>query len=211
MNLNKKILILEILAVILTGVGKFIFMDWLNWRLPYIIAALVFWIVYIFRKRIVDREAFDSWGLSLQNFSKTFLEILPFATVIVALFVVLGRYLETSVLDITIIPILIIYPIWGIIQQFIMIGVLGNGLKKIEKPKLSKAVISVLIAVIFAIVHFPSIMLVIGTFFLAFLYSMLYLNGRNLIVMGIYHGWLGAIFFYTLLGRNAWVEVFGNW
>ncbi len=126
------------------------------------------------------------------------------------LFIVLGKYLETSVLDITIIPILIIYPIWGIIQQFIMIGVLGNGLKRIEKPKLSKVVISVLIAVIFAIVHFPSIMLVIGTFFLAFLYSMLYLNGRNLIVMGIYHGWLGAVFFYTVLGRNAWTEVFGQ-
>ena len=31
----------EIAAVLATGAGKFVFMDWLQWKLPFIIAAIV--------------------------------------------------------------------------------------------------------------------------------------------------------------------------
>lgn len=39
--------IFEIQAVLFTGVGKFIFMDLLNWKLKFISAAIIRWSCYI--------------------------------------------------------------------------------------------------------------------------------------------------------------------
>ena len=66
-----------------------------------------------------------------------------------------------------------------------------------------------LTATVFALVHFPSLLLVGATFGLAIIYTALYLRGQNLLALGIYHGWLGGFFFYTLLNRDPWQEVFG--
>jgi hypothetical protein len=33
---------------------------------------------------------------------------------------------------------------------------------------------------------------------------------RNVFVLGIFHGWLGALFFYTVAGRDPFLEVFGK-
>jgi ABC-type Mn2+/Zn2+ transport system permease subunit len=49
----------------------------------------------------------------------------------------------------------------------------------------------------------------VATFALGLAYTWLYLRGYNLIALGIYHGWLGGVFFYTVLGRNSYLEAFG--
>ena len=48
----------------------------------------------------------------------------------------------------------------------------------------------------------------IGTFVLALLYSAVYLRERNLYALGLFHGWLGALFYYTVVGRDPFMEVF---
>jgi uncharacterized protein len=50
----------------------------------------------------------------------------------------------------------------------------------------------------------------LGTFILALLYGYIYLRSRNLYVLGLFHGWLGALFFYTVVGRDPFAEVFGK-
>ena len=70
-------------------------------------------------------------------------------------------------------------------------------------------IIVVLTATLFTLVHFPFLLLVGATFGLAIVSTCLYLRGHNLLVLGIYHGWLGGFFFYTLLNRDPWQEVFG--
>ena len=199
----------EILAVAITGIGKFVFMDWLNWRFAFISIACVFWIGYVFKRYKKDKKILAYWGLSKNNFRKTFLELLPFAVLCVIAFILIGNKLETNILDWSIVPILLLYPIWGVIQQFIIVGLIAGNLKDLESIKLPKYIIVLATASLFAVVHYPFILLIAGTFFLAILYTILYLNNRNLIVLGIYHGWLGAFFFYTLLERNPWMEVFG--
>lgn len=200
---------IEIVAVIITGIGKFIFMDWLGYRLLYIAAAIVFWVAYIFYRKRNDSKVLAYWGLTKNNFKKTFLELLPIALLFSLLIIYLGKVYNTSVLNWSIVPILLIYPIWGIIQQFIMIGILAKNLNDLEKYKFSTTLIIVVTALIFAIVHYPSWLLVGSTFLMGLAYTFLYLRGRNLIVLGIFHGWVGALFFYTILGRDPWLEVFG--
>lgn len=60
-----------------------------------------------------------------------------------------------------------------------------------------------------AIAHYPFLLLIGATFLLALVYTTLYFRGRNLLALGIYHGWLATFFFYWVLGRDSWLEAFG--
>jgi hypothetical protein len=61
------------------------------------------------------------------------------------------------------------------------------------------------------ILHYPSIWLVIGTSILALFYGYIFLKGRNVYVLGIFHGWLGGLFYYTVVRRDPFAEVFGRY
>jgi hypothetical protein len=209
MEIKDKTRIFEIVAVILTGFGKFILMDLLNLRFVYILAACLFWGGYIIYRAQKNKGIIKYWGLSKSNFNKTFLELLPVVILCIGAFFFTGNQLETNILNWSIIPILLLYPIWGIIQQFIIVGLLARNLKDLEKGNIPELLIILVTAIIFSIVHYPHNILIVGTFFLGLVYTKLYLNNRNLIVLGIYHGWLGAFFFYTILERDPWKEVFG--
>ncbi len=209
MQINDKTRTLEVLAVVLTGLGKFIFMDWLNWRLPYILAIAFFWIGYVWYRARQERGILDYWGIGKVNFKKTFLELLPVGLLCVVAFLLIGNYRGTNILNWHIIPILLLYPLWGVVQQFIVVGLITKNLRDMERTKLSAWLIVLMTALIFAVVHYPHHLLICGTFVLALVYAALSLKNRNLIVLGTFHGWLGAFFYYTVLGRDAWQEVFG--
>jgi membrane protease YdiL (CAAX protease family) len=55
----------------------------------------------------------------------------------------------------------------------------------------------------------PEIPLMLTTFGLGLVYIPLYLRYRNLWPLGLYHGWLGTLFYLWVLGRDPWVETFG--
>jgi len=200
----------EIIAVLVTGLGRFLFVEFLDLRFLYISSACIFWIVYIFLRKKEIPEILGYWGLTFDNFKKTFLELLPIAVISSVAFYFIGTKLGTNILNINIIPILLIYPIWGIIQQFIMIGIFARNLKDSDQINLPTAGVVLAAATLFAIVHFPFLILVAATFLLAIVYVSLYFKGRNLLVMGIYHGWIGGLFFYTMMARDPFLEVFGR-
>jgi len=206
--MSDKSRILEIFLVILTGIGKFVFMDWLNLKLGYISLAIVFWLAYVMNKYRRDKRILEYWGLTKTNFKYSLLELLPYAAACVSLFVIIGIKLDTNILDWTIIPILIVYPIWGIIQQFLIIGLIAKNLTDLRLVNMPMLAVVFLTAFVFSMVHYPSALLMMGTFLLALVYTTLYLKQRNLIVLGIYHGWIGAFFYYTILKRDPWQEVF---
>ncbi|MEL6673276.1 MAG: CPBP family intramembrane glutamic endopeptidase [Bacteroidota bacterium] len=200
----------EIAAVVATGLGKFILMDALDLRFLYISLACLGWLGYILYRASQDKDVLVYWGLNRQAFRRTFLEFLPVALGLAGLFVLIGHQLGTHILSWHILPILLIYPLWGIIQQFIMIGIMARNLKDLQRTHLSDKLIILLTALVFAVVHFPYLWLVVATFFLTLTYTFLYLRGRNLVVMGIFHGWMGAVYFYTIMARDPWLEVFGR-
>ncbi|MEL6867607.1 MAG: CPBP family intramembrane glutamic endopeptidase [Bacteroidota bacterium] len=208
MKRSDHIRLLEVFAVALTGIGKFLFMDILNWRLPFILSACLFWMAYIFYRYQKEPAILGYWGLTREGFGKTFWELLPVALISILSFVLIGEQLGTNILSWHILPILLVYPLWGIIQQFLIIGLIARNLQDMDRRKFSIWSIVLITAIIFAIVHYPFILLIIGTFLLAVVYTLLYLKGRNLLVLGIYHGWIGAFFFYTILYRDPWLEVF---
>jgi hypothetical protein len=60
--------IFEIMAVILTGAGKFIFMDWLNWRFFYITTVCLFWMAYVVYRKKKNPNILKYWGFTITGF-----------------------------------------------------------------------------------------------------------------------------------------------
>ncbi|MDO5979747.1 CPBP family intramembrane glutamic endopeptidase [Flavivirga spongiicola] len=204
---NKRRLI-EILGVVLTALGKFIFMDYLDWRLFYVVFATTLWILYIIFRYKVEKGVIRYWGFRTDNFKYALKLMVPFATISVMLFLGIGHYQNTINITWHILPLLITYPIWGSMQQFLIIGLIAGNLNDLKNRKLSKGFIIFITALLFSVVHFPSIWLMIGTFALALFYGYMYLKVKNIYVMGVFHGWLGALFYYTVVNKDPFQEVF---
>ncbi len=197
-------------AVLLTAAGKFIFMDFLQWKLLFIIVSIFGWGGYVLYRSRKGPDILKHWGFRTDNFKKVMVMVLPFGIAAVGAFFITGYFLGTINLTWHIIPILILYPIWGIIQQFLVIGLMAGNLQDIENQKLSRPVIILLTALLFGLVHYPYYWLMLGTFVLALFYGFIYLKERNVYVMGLFHGWLGGLFFYTVVNRDPFAEVFGK-
>ena len=201
---------LEISAVILTAAGKFIFMDYLNWRFPFVFVVIISWMSYIIYRGRTEREILKYWGFRTDNFKTVSKKVLPFAIAALVVFIGIGIYRNSINITWHIIPILILYPLWGTIQQFLLIALTAGNLRDMKNQKLNKEIIILFSALLFSVIHYPYLWLVIGTFVLAVFYGWIYLNEKNIYVLGLFHGWLGAIFFYTIVNRDPFVEMFGK-
>jgi membrane protease YdiL (CAAX protease family) len=209
MNSTKdKIRIFEIVAVVCTAIGKFIFMDFLDWRLPYVIFAIVSWVTYIIYRHKKEKGILKYWGFRTDNLKEVLKLMLPFGVVSIIAFVGIGYYNNTINVTWHILPLLITYPIWGSIQQFLTIALIAGNLKDLKSKKLNKFSIIFLTAILFSVVHFPSIWLMAGTFVLALFYGYIYLKAKNIYAMGIFHGCLGALFYYTVVNQDPFQDVF---
>ncbi|MDD7888185.1 CPBP family intramembrane glutamic endopeptidase [Flavivirga sp. 57AJ16] len=204
---NKRRLI-EILGVVLTAIGKFIFMDYLDWRLFYVVLATTLWILYIIFRYKVEKNVMMYWGFRTDNFKYALRLMMPFVIVLAMLFLGIGYYQNTINITWHILPLLIVYPIWGSIQQFLIIGLVVGNLNDLNHKKISKGFIIFITALLFSVIHFPSTWLMIGTYVLALFYGYVYLKEKNIYVMGVFHGWLGALFYYTVVNKDPFQEIF---
>src|SRR6056297_1813916 len=109
---------IEIAAVVITGLLKFILMDWLELRLFYVFAACLFWFIYVYRKRRRYPDVLKSWGFQKAYMRSSFLFLLPVSVVIIAGTIIYGTMNQVSFMNWHILPVLLLYPAWGVIQQF---------------------------------------------------------------------------------------------
>ena len=60
----------EILAVLLTGLLKFIFMGLFDYRALYISLTCLFWIIYVYKRYQSDHTVLRNWGFQKENLLK---------------------------------------------------------------------------------------------------------------------------------------------
>jgi uncharacterized protein len=209
-SISNKRRILEISAVVLTAIGKFLFMDYLRWRFPFVLVAIIAWVGYIIYRDRANAGVIRYWGFRTDNFKTVLRKVAPFGLLSVITFLCIGVYQKTININWHIVPILILYPVWGVIQQFLLIALTAGNMQDIKGQKLSKGIIILISALLFASIHYPFVWLSVGTFILAIFYGIIYLSERNLYVLGLFHGWLGGLFYYTVLDRDPFIEMFGK-
>lgn len=201
--------LLETGAIFLTGLGKFIFMDWLDLRFAFIATAVIGWGAYVYWRYRQQPDILAHWGFSRKNSRRTLQTLWPLALLSILAFALIGWQRGTIIIGWQIIPILLLYPIWGVIQQFLIVSLIAGNLKDQQQFSISDTWIILITALVFALVHYPYWWLIGGTFLLALLYAYLFLRDRHLWWLGVFHGWLGAFFFYFVMDRDPFFEVFG--
>ncbi|MDR4494631.1 MAG: CPBP family glutamic-type intramembrane protease [Nitrospirales bacterium] len=200
--------VMELGAVVGTGVGHLLF-KYFGVKGLFIALASVFWTVYIVRKVGRDPKAWENWGFRTDNLLEAF--FLPTVLFVVATGVMAwyavsnGKMLWQGHM----LFLLVLYPVWGILQQFLVqaLGV-ANLLKIFPQFRLCIAMSAGVI--LFAVVHYPDWVLMAATGLLACVFIPLYIRYRNLWPLGLYHGWLATFFYLWVLGQDPWVTVFGK-
>ena len=199
---------LEVLAVMMTGILHLVFKS-LGAKGLFIALASVSWISYIVWRVRQDSSLWVKWGFQTKNLSAAFF----WPTVIfvggVSLMAWSGLVNHRVLWQDHILFLLLLYPLWGLLQQF-LVQALGVANLMALFPKQGWMVAMPVGIVLFAIIHFPNGLLMIATGLMAGLFIPCYLRDRNLWPLGLYHGWLGTFFYLWVLGKDPWVSVFGK-
>lgn len=202
--------VFEIISVVITGLGKILFVDFLDLKFVFVNTAIIFWGLYLILRVTRHNDLIYYWGLSFSNIKATFKIVAPIGVIFTVLFLIYGYYCDTIILNRNIIFVLATYPIWGLIQQFLVMSLFAGNLKDYKRINLHDNTIVIITSCFFAIVHYPSFQLIILTFFMALFYSIIFLKKRNIIPLGFFHGISGGLFYYFVLNRDPWVEFIKN-
>ena len=200
----------EILAVILTGAGKILFFEVLHMQFWFIMMVSLFWLGYLVYVIGKNRERITHWGFRIKGLKESIRIILPLAVAALAIMLAYGITSGKALLSWHLLPSLLLYPLWGLAQQFIVLGMVAGNLQDLETFQMPKILIILITAVLFCLVHYPNYPLVGATFLLSIIYCSVYLRYRNLWALGVIHGWLGTFFYYFVLGKDAWMTFIGS-
>ncbi len=200
--------VLELSAVALTAT---LHLSWPSTGLPR--AALVFpmvavWIGYIVRRYRQDPQAVAAWGLRREGLLPTSLAT---AAVMAVGGTAMGLYGWRHGAELP--PwyaavVLLSYPVFGLVQQLIVQGLVTGNLSKLPGKLGHPAVATLLSASLFGLVHWPETELMIGTFFLGLAFAPIWMRWRNLFPLAVAHGWLGMAIFYIVLQRDPLMTYF---
>lgn len=161
------------------------------------------WIGYVlYRARTPGVLA--GWGLRRDGLSPTLRASAVALAVGGATCAIVGIVRGTLVVDFAIVPLLVLYPLWGLVQQLIVLGIVAGNLAAFG---VSKAIIVAVAAIGFAAVHVPDWPLCAATLALGTFAAIVFLRCCNLWPLGVLHGLLGALFYRWVLGRDPWAAL----
>jgi hypothetical protein len=197
----------------LAGVGVTIALHFLlqaHGPSPYFIAgACLFWAAFVIVRARQRPGILRAWGFRADNLARA--SVLP-----ALLFVVIAAgfagyahvqgYLRFPLHQL---GLFLLYPVWGVIQQFLALGIVVNNLEPIDGLEQRPALVALIAAVIFGAVHADDLHLAAATFALELVLVPLYRRDRNLWPLGVLHGWAGGLFYLWVLNRDLWAENFG--
>ena len=195
----------EILAVLLTGLGNFLLACWLDLRLAFIAGACLFWIGFVAVRASVSPSVLADWGFTTRDFGRSLALLAPALLLASLCFVAYGMFTGGLLLNRHIVWIFLLYPVWGLVQQFLIVCLLASSLRR--HSHIPERQIVLLTAVVFAVAHAPSIPLAVAAFFLAVVTTTVYFRTHNLWAMGLFHGWFATGLYFLALGQDPWQDV----
>jgi uncharacterized protein len=199
--------LLEMSAVALTGVGHLAFSE-LDASAVYIPLVMSAWGGYVYHRARTEPEFLREIGFTSEGLGGAFRDASLLAGGALALMAAYGAAQGSLALDADMIPLLALYPAWGLVQQLLVQGFVAGNLADAPGWSLSPYVVTPVTAAVFASVHLPNLGLTAGTFALGLGYTPIYLRHRNLWPLGLYHGWLGVFYYFWFLEQNPWRELF---
>lgn len=202
---SRRVARLELAAVAIVGILHLVFEEVLHQKTLFVATAVIGWTTYLAWRVRSDRGVLREWGLVRPTPADFRAPLVVCAIGTVALAAV-GLARGTFILSINMIPLLLLYPVWGVVQQFVVQAMIARNLFVCG---LSVIPATLLTALGFGFVHWPDHFLMGATFALALLLTPIYLRRKRIVPLGLCHGWLGVLAYYWLLGRDPIRELFG--
>ena len=176
---------------------------------PFILGCCLFWTGYIVIRARRDKHILREWGFRTDNLlSASIVPLLLFGAATVAL-ASYGATRGTLRFPPHAFFLLLLYPIWGLVQQFLALGIVAGNLEKVPALRARRWLIALLTAAIFSLVHINDARVMAATFGLQLVLVPIYFRDRNLIPLAVVHGWLGALFYLWVLDVDLWQQTFG--
>jgi len=198
----------EIVFVVLTGLGQFLLAGWLELQLVYVVGACCFWAGFVVMRARHDPTVLLEWGFTRRSLGRSIELLAPILVLACLGFAAYGKLTGSMMLNWHIVLIFILYPFWGLVQQFLVVALLAGNLKK--HSRLPERDIIALTALLFAGVHAPSLPLMVAAFLLALVTTTVYFRTRNLWALGVFHGWFATGLYFLALGQDPWRVVSGR-
>jgi hypothetical protein len=195
----------EVAAVVATGL-LFLLFRHIRLHGVFVPIAVSFWISFVWHHARRDPTVLRTWGFRLDTLRPAFRAVTAFSLPAAGVMALVGASQGILRFPPHAWILMALYPIWGVVQQFLVQALLVRNLEG-SLPRYSLVLVG---SCLFAIVHVPEAPLMVATFGLGLVYVPLYLRHRNLWPLGLYHGWLGTLFYLWVLGRDPWVETFGR-
>ena len=198
----------EMLAVLLTATLNVVADRVFPSQAMFIAVAAISWLVYFAICIHGDRGILGVWGFRREGARASFVVTSLFAIVAILLMAWVGWWRGIFLLHVHMLPLLLLYPLWGYLQHLLMLGVFLRGMTQ-QSGALSEPKVAIPItAILFGVIHAPDPELIAGTAILGAFFGVVYLKWRNLWPLGLYHGWLGVFMYFWVLGQDPWREVF---
>ncbi|MBN2460664.1 MAG: CPBP family intramembrane metalloprotease [Candidatus Cloacimonetes bacterium] len=198
----------ELLGVILVGAAKFLVSDWLKLKLLFMTAGITFWIGFIIFRVIQDPSLLREWGLRNSSLPRSIRIIIPVTILSILSCIIYGLLTSRALLTWNILPVLILYPVWGIIQQFLLAALLAGNMEILLKNRIPRILIVISTAILFALIHLPEVPLVLVALGLGCFTVSVFLKYRNIWTIGIFHGLFATVFYFFVLGIDPWQQLF---
>ncbi|MEM7312338.1 MAG: CPBP family glutamic-type intramembrane protease [Planctomycetota bacterium] len=196
----------ELVAIVLIGLGHVIIEVAFTLQVAkfYNVAVSIAAVSYIVWRVRRSPNALRVWGFRTDNIGPAMRAQLPFLAVSIIGLIVFAVVTGSAGLPKTFWFTIVLYPVWGIVQQFALQNFIANNLKSTVS---SVFLLSLVAALIFAVSHYPRMELVALSLVGGFFFTLAYRKHPNLWVVGTVHGILGSMVFYIVMGQDPGAEI----
>ena len=192
--------IFELLAALLTAVGKFVVAGWLGYQLQFTVAAVAFWTGYVTLRHSWNPEVLKQWGFTRDGLRQALILCGGAFIAGLAMSLLYGSTWGNTILDWDLALLLLLYPIWGTVQQFLITVLFADNVRSLARGRASEFAVAIAAAVVFAVVHIPERDLMVAVFFLELSTVLIFFRTRNLLAIGLLHGWFASVFYFFGMG-----------
>jgi hypothetical protein len=189
---------LEFVLVLLLGVANVVSEFVPGSKTPLVLVGVLAWAALIAAHVRADRTVLRRWGLRADNLRRAALPAAIVVLPLLALLTVWGAFDGHFPPPRGFLVIVLLYPVWGIAQQFLLQAVLWTNLS----ARLPRVAAQLLAAALFSLSHLPDLPIVALVFPVGLLCIEHYRRWPNLWVLGTAHALLATFNAYFLLGRD---------
>lgn len=193
------------LAALLVTVGLFlVFENVLHWKLQFLIPAALGWIGYVVRRLRAEPGLASEWGFRADSIGRAAPSLLGcfalgLAVLLTWRLVVGGPSLPSGAW-----VVFVAYPVWSLIQQFVLQVLVASNLQRLGIPRLAVVPIC---GALFGLAHLPDWPLAALCSVAGAAWTSIYLRRPHLPLLALCHAWLGTLAFYWVLQRDPWAEM----